>query len=170
MKRVPWAILLAPLVCVICACGQQKPAEPSPPVEAMREVGRTPLAPWPEAASVRLFIRAEGGVNDAYLESDGRLLSPDERRRIDRSFSVIGFDREPEAVAACFVPHHWLRYYDVAGRMIGELAVCFCCAGVQETPALRRDVPGAYREITFGSLKAIIEGMGLPTAINCGEP
>ena len=31
MKRLPWAILLAPLVCVICACGLQKPVEPSPP-------------------------------------------------------------------------------------------------------------------------------------------
>ena len=153
---------------------EERYAPQSPVVNAAppREVFRRALVPPPEAASARLFVHV-GDFNDPdkeFIEPAGRRLSEDQRKAFEDALTVVGYDRAPDAVAACFVPHHFLRYYDRAGQQVGEIAVCFCCDGVSAEPDMVGPVSTGVEDvqIEFGAkLRSVIEEMGLPTDVQC---
>lgn len=140
--------------------------------EPRREVLRRALAPWPEAASVRLFVHV-GDYNDPekeFIEPAGRRLNKAQREAIEDALTVVGYNRLPDAASLCFVPHHFVRYYDGAGKQIGEIAICFCCEGVSATPDLVGALPNGVgdAQIEFdGELASAIESLGLPTNVRC---
>lgn len=139
-------------------------------------VSRAPAVFYTDAESVRLFVRAdqtEGGGPD-HLETNGRLLSTDERRAFEEAISIASY-RQTESesdAAACFVPHHFFRYYDAQGEQVGEIAVCFCCYGVFATRGLDESVAAGadYADLEFDepALRRLVQRMGLPVDINCG--
>lgn len=137
-----------------------------------REVFRRALTLPPEAASTRLFVHV-GDFNDPdkeFVEPEGRRLSTEQRKAVEEALTVVGYDRAPDAAAACFVPHHFVRYYDAAGQQIGEIAVCFCCDGVSAEPDMVGPVSTGVGDvqIEFGAnLRSVIEAMGLPTNVQC---
>lgn len=136
------------------------------------EVFRRAIVPPPGAASARLFVHV-GDYNDPdkeFIEPGGRRLSAAQRQAFEDALTVVGYNREPDAVAACFIPHHFLRYYDKAGQQIGEIAVCFCCEGVSAKPDMVGPSSAGAEDvqIEFGAkLRSVIEEMGLPTNVQC---
>ncbi|WP_312218261.1 hypothetical protein [Brevundimonas sp.] len=154
--------------------GQERyaPQSPAPDTAPRREVLRRAIVPPPEAASARLFVHV-GDFNDPdkeFIEPAGRRLSEQQRKVFEEALTVVGYDRAPHAVAACFVPHHFLRYYDRAGQQVGEIAICFCCDGVSAKPDMVGPVPTGVGDIQveFGAkLQSVIEAMGLPTNVRC---
>lgn len=141
-------------------------------------VAETPVQPYPEAVSVRLFVENDGPEGSAQvgqmIEPEGRVLTVAQRREFEASLSKMS--TRYRVVAACFIPHHFLRYYDAAGRKVGEIAVCFCCSGAAATPDLFKYEGGGFlhpyeNHLAYDRerLKALIESLGLPTDVWCRE-
>lgn len=71
-------------------------------------------------------------------------------------------------MTACFIPHHFFEYYDASGRKIGEIQICFCCAGLDVSPGSRVKLSGEQRLAgDFKKLAALVASMGEPTNIEC---
>src|SRR5689334_1666272 len=97
-----------------------------------------PAHPYPEATVVKLavdnteFDRRSGQVIE-HPETI-RVLTSDQRATFETALHrirTVGFPPRYTGGAACFVPHHFFRYYSASGQRVGEIAVCFCCAGVK---------------------------------------
>jgi hypothetical protein len=101
----------------------------------------TPVTPYLEAVSVRLFVRGDFDGAEDYIESEGRLLSGAQRKALEGALTIVSYDRPPDAAAACFVPHHFIRYFDRLGKQIGEIAICLCCHGARATPDVAGPAP-----------------------------
>ena len=89
---------------------------------------------FPDAVSVRLFVNTEYGDDGLpiYGKPRGLLLSDAQRAELQTLIKVHRIEPD-RLVAMCFVPHHFFRYYDRSGKVVGELRVCFCCAGVGQS-------------------------------------
>ena len=142
-------------------------------LEPPRLVSSDNVSPYPEAVNVGLFVRAELEPGEVrFLQPDGRRLTSVERTAFENALVsetwTEGYGGEE---AACFIPHHFFRYFDATGQQIGEVAVCLCCHGVEASPNLRLEVVegGDYVKLEFdeASMRDLIEGMGLPVNINC---
>lgn len=152
------------------ATGTERPAEI--PFTPERLVSRTTVKPYPQAVTARLFVQNGRGVDGApaYVAPDGRRLTDPERQAVEATLS-LGSYTAASAEAACFVPHHFVRYYDAAGAQVGEIAICFCCAGVQATP----DITGPVAEgadytrldFDFEALKAVFQRMDIGIDFGC---
>lgn len=142
---------------------------------AYQLLSETPVRPYPEAVEVRLFVetdedRQEFGV---LVPANGRLLSPEERT----GFEALLTKRSTRGgvAHACFVPHHFFRYYDASGHQIGTIAICFCCQGAAAEPALFPPEGGYFQPYSNAlgfdpdRLAAFVEGLGLPAHVWCRE-
>lgn len=144
------------------------------PFTPERLVSRTPVKPYPQAVIARLFVQNGRGADGdlVYVLPDGRRLTNRERQAVEATLSLSSYTAA-SADAACFVPHHFVRYYDAAGVQVGEIAICFCCAGVRATP----DITGPVAEgadytrldFDFEALKAVFQQMGVAIDFGC-EP
>ena len=165
-------LILVALGLALAACHKQQPV----PQHKQGYVQLTPVHPFAEAASVRLFI--ENGIDkkghSTFESKTGRLLSPEQRRAYESLLTIqtpvnLSEDDPFFMVAGCFIPHHFFRYFDKAGRQIGEVAVCFCCSGVAFTdgnaPKLKDD---QRLSIDYTKLKALLNSWGAPTNVMCG--
>lgn len=119
-----------------------------------------PAALYPGTASAQLFVR-----NDEQRRMDpAGKLSDDQLKRLRDAIRPFS---EADLGPACFVPHHFFRMYDAAGKMIGEISVCFCCGGVHASPKLPIsdyvDVGADYK-----ALKALVLELGSTPNLNCG--
>lgn len=157
------AVLLA---LALGGCGAPQP-QPWPddrtPAQALPQPSPD-RRPFPGATSVRLFVNSRGANP---VPTGGILLTPAQRRE----FEAALHDKQPPPpedrdLAACFIPHHFFRYYDARGAQMGEVAVCFCCGGVALRPT-----DGADRTFTTGydRVERLVKSMGLPTDVNCDE-
>ena len=129
------------------------------------------LRPWPQASSVRLFVEADDRSDSASRNPSSRLLNLAERTAVESHLSVDVYTGGTPIAAACFVPHHFLRYYDATGKMVGEISICFCCSGVETAPDLLAKLPrnATYQSINFDGLQALFEKMGVPTKVLCDD-
>lgn len=116
---------------------------------------------YPEAVSARLFARSYARDHDEI--SEVRALTPDQIKRLRRD---IHADSAALITAACFVPHHFFRMYDEKGKMIGEIAVCFCCSGVRANPKLSTPV-GMEVAADYQDLAALVRELGSTPRIDC---
>ena len=114
---------------------------------------------------------ARGGV---YIEPSGRSLSAVQRRAFEATLSKVS--SRNGAADACFIPHHFLRYYNESGQQVGEIAVCFCCSGAAASPELFSYTGGGFLHSYVNrldydreQLKALIESLGLPADVWCRE-
>ena|SRR6187402_1914690 len=123
--------------------------------------------PFPAATEVRLF------VNDGYdpkgqpimSSRDGKVLTRSQREAFEADLRI---EPKPDAVAGCFEPHHFFRYFDERGGRLGEIQVCFCCDGVGVS--LGSSVSPGWGEqfgANYAALKRLVESMGERTDIEC---
>ncbi len=128
---------------------------------------RTVKNPYPTASEVRLFVEIDYTKDGkmVFNKPEGRLLSANEQTQFERALVVT---KAPEEVAACFIPHHFFRYYDRQGKQVGEVEVCFCCTGVRASGA--SDIAIGFNQILsadFGQLKKLVHALGEPTDVQC---
>lgn len=141
-------------------------------------VAEAPISPYSDAVSVRLFVENDQPEGDpqygVFVEPEGRVLTAAQRTEFEASLSKVS--TRNRAVAACFIPHHFLRYYDASGKQVGEIAVCFCCSGAAASPELFEHQGGGFlhqydNHLAYDRerLKALIESLGLPADVWCRE-
>ncbi len=132
-----------------------------------------PITVYPLAARVNLLIKNSflDGV-EVSTKPDGVDLTTSERQEFEQSVKKsvtvrpAGKDYPGEGTDACFIPHHFFRYYDAKGKKLGEVAICFCCTGGVATPSLttRND---EYEVFDVERIKALVKKMKLPTDVGC---
>jgi hypothetical protein len=145
----------------------------SPPPEPT--AGSAHFRVWPQATEVRLFVEDlsfdEQRRTGAWTSRpEGILLTANQRKIVDSSIylnKMTKREAEKRMFAACFVPHHFFRYYDRAGRQIGELQICYCCAGIAMNPALRPESIYEEWQFDFDAVEKMLKEMGVPTDVNC---
>ena len=123
--------------------------------------------PFPGAKEVRLFVEKGYGPNGTPILSrpEGRLLSASELADFEGALRI---EKAPEAMAACFIPHHFFRYYDERGRQIGEINICFCCSGVEASKGAKISVgPDQILAADYKKLEALVLRLGEPTDVLC---
>jgi hypothetical protein len=140
----------------------QNASSPAPADQPLRN-------PFPTASDVRLFVEVDhdDDGNLIFSKPDGRSLTPSQRSTFESLINIHTISPD-EMFAACFVPHHFFRYYDKGGKMIGEVQVCFCCAGVEQSGAsnihLGKD---QMLSADFLRLEAFVKSLGERTDVEC---
>jgi hypothetical protein len=167
------SVLIA-LGLALAAC-HKPPASPPPRHRGHVEISA--VRPFPEAASVRLFVETgydEKAHQSIYRDPKGRLLSPEQRRAYESLLQVqtpvnLSWDDDFFLMTSCFIPHHFFRYFDRAGRQMGEIAVCFCCSGAEVTQGPQLPLKNGQRfEANYAKLKTLLQSWGAPTNVMCG--
>ncbi|HEV7287833.1 hypothetical protein [Sphingomonas sp.] len=93
------------------------------------------------------------------------LLNTAQRKAFENSLKIIA---APEYEAACFIPHHYFRYYDASGKEVGDVAVCFCCDGVAASGSnVLKPSSGAILSADYRKVKALVAALGEPTDVLC---
>jgi hypothetical protein len=138
---------------------------PLPPPDPPTSI--KPLDPYPDAVRVELYAveKEWNGKTDRIVREWVRPLAKDQRAAFERNLTIAYYEKG-KAVAACCFPHHFLRYFDVNGKLLGEVGICFCCRCVtSDVGGPLRD--NEYREFDYAKMKALIEGLGIPTEMGC---
>jgi hypothetical protein len=167
--RIRALALLATALLLGCSDPASEPAAQSSaePVgqaagaQVAREVGN----PFPSATEVKLFVNSGYDAEGHPIMSGSRILTPAQRKAFEAALRI---EPMPEALDACFIPHHFFRYYDEQGSQIGEIKVCFCCEGVQVSPGASA-VPDSNEIFgaDYSALKRLVQLMGERTDIEC---
>ncbi|MCB2044890.1 MAG: hypothetical protein H6915_01810 [Novosphingobium sp.] len=130
------------------------------------------LNPFPDAAEVRLFVESGEYRNQeaVFTNPDGQSMTKEQRKVLENAISVKRIEPD-QAFAACFIPHHFFRYYDAVGKQLGEISVCFCCAGVRidssDRSAKFEIDEDHYLAADYAGLETLVKSMGEPTDIEC---
>jgi hypothetical protein len=170
---VPLGVTL--LACT--GCGRQDASAPDRHSSVRNVSSRAPADqplrnPFPTASDVRLFVETDHDDkgNLIFSKPEGRSLTASQRTAFESLINIHTISSD-EMFAACFIPHHFFRYYDKSGKMIGELQVCFCCAGVEQSGAsniyLGED---QMLSADFHKLEAFVRSLGERTDVQCDEP
>ncbi|MBU7587921.1 MAG: hypothetical protein KAF42_01770 [Sphingopyxis terrae] len=176
MIAVGTALLLSVGVVLSLAMGSEVSGDEyimSPP--SRPSAGATPVRPWPQAAEVRLFVEDLSYDDQEKMgkwtsRPEGIRLTKAQRDILDGSVFFYRLTKKEWAErvhAACFIPHHFFRYYDGSGRQLGEIQVCYCCQGVGMTPALRRTDSYDEWQFDFPRVEKMLHEMGVRTDLNC---
>jgi hypothetical protein len=163
--------LLAAALLVGCSDGLSEPREQTSRAAASNTIAaraaRSIGNPFPDATEVRLF------VNDGYDDEGSPTMSAPAGRPLSRSQrkafeAAVRIEPAPDAVDACFIPHHFFRYFDKQGRQIGEIEVCFCCDGVSVSEgASVSPGPNEWFAADYTALRKLVQSMGERTDIEC---
>lgn len=150
-----------------------EPAVSEQPTRGARGV-KAAVRPWPEATEVRLFVEDlsydERERTGATMSNPkGVALTATQRATLDESVTLYRMTAKEygDYAAACFIPHHFFRYYDTSGRRLGELSVCYCCDGIEFSPAFQQLCPEEEWQFDFDGVEKMLKEMGVPTDVNC---
>ena len=125
--------------------------------------------PFPAASELRLFVNTNYDAKGAPIFSNphGHLLNASQRAQFESLVKVHTMSPD-EAVAGCFIPHHFFRYFDKAGKQVGEIQVCFCCAGVAQSDASNIHLrSNQMLSADFVKLKEFVRSLGERTDVQC---
>lgn len=123
--------------------------------------------PYPGAQEVRLFVETENEDHKRiYVRPAGRTLTEGQRAEFESTLAIHTVSPD-ELFAACFIPHHFFRYFDGAGKLVGEVQVCFCCAGVQSEGSNVQLGEDQMLAADFRKLKTLVASLGERTDVYC---
>lgn len=174
------AVIIIFICLLVAACGRvatgHRNASIDPSPEYMTWTSQA--EPYQTATEVRLVVDNNDFDREFNLierPETVRVLSGDERAKFEKTLyrvQVIGpapeGDLKPER-PACFVPHHFFRYYDRSGKQLGEIAVCFCCYQAQARPELPfEEDRRKWLAVDMLKVEALVKAMGLSTQQQCG--
>ena len=160
--------LLAFLLFMVTGCDQsaevRKLEQQSSTVSEVRKV----KDPFPNASEVRLFVAGDyqkGSGKPIFSKKNGTILSDVDRLRLEEALRFVAM---PEEMIACFIPHHFFRYFDDKGRQVGEVEVCFCCDGVAASGSNKLEPkPGVILDADMKALETLVLDLGEPTQVHC---
>lgn len=161
---------LALIACVGCS-----PADPSRSHQQAAASAQTSSVPdrpvynlFPSASEVRLFVETGYRGNESIFNPPRGIRLSRSQRAVFESALAIHTISPDEMFAACFIPHHFFRYFDTAGKLLGEVEVCFCCAGVQQSGASHIKLQRNERlQADFKKLEALVRLLGARTDVQC---
>lgn len=165
------ALLAATLAVAACERKVDTIAQPDPSNTAAMTAkpfqDRRITNPFPHATQLRLFV--EVGYTDAgkpiLSKSKGIQLNATQRSAFENGLKIIA---APEEESACFMPHHFFRYYDASGKRVGNVAVCFCCYGVGASGSKALEPPdGAMLSADYAKVRALVTALGEPADVLC---
>ena len=151
---------------MMAGCGPEPVAESAiPNVAPTRPVNN----PFPQATEMRLFVETarDAGGRPVFGMANGRKLSSKQRQAFEASLIV---EPLPDSVDACFIPHHFFRYFDAKGRKVGQVSVCFCCSGVAVSDG-SNIVVGKDQQVgaDYTKLEAFVRSLGESTEAQCSS-
>ena len=141
------------------ACSACSQSVPDRPVENI----------FPTASTVRLFVNTDYAKDGTaiYSKPGGLLLNAAQRAEFESALRAHTISPD-ETFAACFIPHHFFRYFDANGKMIGEIEVCFCCAGVEASGASNIELSDTEDlRADYTKLETLVRSLGEPTDVQC---
>jgi hypothetical protein len=125
---------------------------------------KTVVTLFPEAAYAQIYVDADD--KDQTIKAGPR-LNGQQRSRLQSAIYIetIGPDATMDA---CYIPHHWFRYFDAKGNRIGEVAVCFCCSQIRIDPQpYRAYFPNKIMSGNYRKLEGLVRELGQSTNIGC---
>lgn len=161
------SVLLLTLLVLTAGCNQS-----SKPDSKVSDAAHTPAStiedPFPNASEVRLFVEVgyDKDTGSPILnKTQGVILSKASRERFEHTLVFVPV---PEVMTACFIPHHFFRYFDSKGKQVGEVEVCFCCAGTTASGSDKLD-PKSDEMLSadYKALEKLVLELGEPTDILC---
>ena len=158
------------LVIALLAVGLSSAScDPAPVAENATEVAPSKPASnaFPDATEVRLFVetRLDADGDPVLSKPNGLKLNPTQRAQFE-SYLVV--EPIPESMTACFIPHHFFRYFDAKGRKVGEIEVCFCCGGVAVNgKAAILVAKDEHISADYRKLEAFVRSLGESTQVQC---
>lgn len=159
------SILTAMCLTVLTACGQGAVEQSQTGEQVL--ISSAAVTPYPDAAEVRLYVSTPAGTEQVEV----RKLSLPERQAFEQTLKLDNYDRGFEYAAACFVPHHFFRYFDAAGKQVGEISVCFCCGGTASTPNISAPLPkgATYQDlgVKYDALEVLLKSWDVESEIGC---
>jgi hypothetical protein len=129
------------------------------------------LTIWPEAASVRLFVedipydkpnRPDHGMS----KPAGVVLTKARQAIVSNAVQRKTYAEYP-VVSACFIPHHFFRFYDARGRQLGELQVCYCCGGIELSGTPHRLADRQMWGFDYDGVEKMMADMGISSQVQC---
>ncbi len=160
------SVVLAATLLFGCADQTSEPVERASTESRSSEPAARAIGnPFPAAAEVRLFVETGHDADGHSIMSPGKTLS---RAQRDIFEAALRIEPLPESLDACFIPHHFFRYFDAKGGQVGEIEVCFCCDGVKVTPGASVS-PGRGEQFgaDYAALKRLVQSMGERTDVEC---
>ena len=124
--------------------------------------------PFPDATELRLFVETAYDQKTGkaiFSRSNGIRLSEPQRRKFEDALKI---EAAPEEMAACFIPHHFFRYFDAEGKQVGEVEVCFCCSGVAASGSPKLQASnGEMLGADYSEVESVVASVGEPTDVLC---
>ncbi len=161
------AALLALILFTGAGCDQSAEVRKSEQPSSSSEV-RKIKDPFPNASEVRLFVQVDYQKESGepiFNKENGIVLSDSNRLRFEDALRFVDM---PDEMAMCFVPHHFFRYFDDKGRQVGEVAVCFCCAGTAASGSDRLEPkPDEILDADMKALETLVLDLGESTKVLC---
>jgi hypothetical protein len=161
-----------PLVLSLLLCGGCEQHQKAVPAQQSRQEPDRPIMnAFPEANQTRLFVETDIDQQGkaTFNKPQGLVLSAEQRKAFE-SLIKIHTIAPDDVFAACFIPHHFFRYYNKSGKVIGEFAVCFCCSGVEQSGASNiRLSKNRMLSADFRKLEAFVRSLGERTDMQCAE-
>lgn len=124
---------------------------------------------FPTAREVRLFVETGQTPRGMpiFTKASGLLLNNAQRDKFEDLLYVHEISPDEE-FTACFIPHHFFRYYDNTGKQIGEISVCFCCSGVSVSgPSNVRLTDDNDLRANYPALERFVASLGEPIDVGC---
>ena len=108
---------------------------------------------WPDDTETTAVILPGMKLKLGMVNQDGAVLSPDQIKRLRAA--VTG--RHPDyAVAACYIPHNAVVFYDAEKKPVAFFEICFGCLGTRPEPG------GTATWVDFLGLAKIFDELKLP--------
>lgn len=163
--------LITTLLVVAAATPLSSSADPAPKYSVF------PIADGPLTDPYPWAVRAELYAEIAYYtDGPAKVVAQSWRKRLSAQqlaaieTNIIRKTSSLEgAVAACCDPHHYVRYYDRQDRLVGQIAICFCCGCVRAEPYVK-STRGQELDFNHEALRRLVADLGLPTDIQCYHP
>lgn len=108
---------------------------------------------WDDETSFDQILDQEGKLNATRVPEKGIRLTSEQIRRLEAA--VTGSHPE-HPVADCFYPHHAFVFFNDAGKVVGNINICFLCSNYRGEPK------GYAENWDLGELKNLISDLGMP--------
>lgn len=96
----------------------------------------------------------QGRLHRGIIDKDGAKLSAEQ---VERLKGALRSSEERRTGAFCYMPHHGFVFFDIDGKAMGHIELCFQCGNVANSPG---GLP--EREWDWEVLRAVLKELNVP--------